>query len=204
MSLTPSSAVPIPGLIIRAELPPDYASITSVTLAAFSASPHGEEAIVLALRASSALTLSLVAVLPPSSRSPFSSPAPSPPREAPDSDRIVGHIAFSPIDIVAEAEAAPPPQKWVGLGPVSVSPAFQRRGIGAALIAEGLRILRDEGRFDGCVVLGNPAFYGKFGFVVGKGPVLEGVPAKYFQALMLKDGLEWPVGKVKYHEAFGV
>ncbi|CEJ92492.1 hypothetical protein VHEMI08143 [[Torrubiella] hemipterigena] len=202
MSLTPDP--PIPGLTIRPELPPDAAPITAVTLAAFSASPHGEEAIVTALRASSALTLSLVAVLPPSSRSPFSSPVPSPPREEPESDRIVGHVAFSPVQILAEPGAAPPPQKWVGLGPVSVSPAFQRRGIGAALIAEGLRILREEGHFDGCVVLGNPVFYGKFGFVVGKGPVLDGVPAKYFQALMLKESVEWPVGKVKYHEAFGV
>lgn len=49
------------------------------------------------------------------------------------------------------------------LGPLAVAPAFQRRGIGSALVREGLTRLTQE-----CVtcvcVLGNPSFYGRFGF----------------------------------------
>lgn len=194
---TLSTASAIPGLILRPEQPSDISSITAITKEAFSASPHGEEIIVTKLRESSALTLSLVATVPPYSRSPLSSPSATPPPEVEEGqEKVAAHVAFSPVTLEGVDE------NWVGLGPVSVSPSLQRKGLGSAVIREGLNILRERGDIDGCVVLGNPAFYGKFGFQAGQGLVLGGVPAKYFQSLSFCGSR--PEAKVKYHEAFGV
>jgi len=52
----------------------------------------------------------------------------------------------------------------------------------------------------GCVVLGNPAYYGRFGFKAHAGLVLPDVPQEYFQAVAF--GGEMPVGDVRYHQAF--
>ena len=52
----------------------------------------------------------------------------------------------------------------------------------------------------GCVVLGDPGYYGRFGFKAVDGVVYPGVPAEYFQALSFSD--EFPEGEVSYHEAF--
>ncbi len=94
-----------------------------------------EAAIVDALRDSNTLTISRVATM---------------------DDQIVGHIAFSPITI-NDAPAG------LGLAPVAVLPDCQSRGIGAALITEGLAQCRelDCGLV---VVLGDPAYYARFGF----------------------------------------
>jgi len=52
----------------------------------------------------------------------------------------------------------------------------------------------------GCVVLGDPAYYGRFGFTTVDGLVYPGVPAEYFQALSFAG--RFPQGEVSYHEAF--
>lgn len=52
----------------------------------------------------------------------------------------------------------------------------------------------------GCVVLGEPSYYSRFGFTAEPALVLPAVPAEYFQAISLRDSL--PRGEVKYHEAF--
>jgi putative acetyltransferase len=94
-----------------------------------------EGRIVDALRAHGAVRLSLVAEV---------------------EGRIVGHILFSPV---ASAGA-----EGLGLGPMAVVPAHQKRGVGAALIAEALARLRTSG----CpfvVVLGHDGYYSRFGFV---------------------------------------
>lgn len=52
----------------------------------------------------------------------------------------------------------------------------------------------------GCVLLGSPDFYGKFGFKVG-GLRLEGVPEGYFLGRAL-DGGDCPVGAVRFDAAF--
>jgi putative acetyltransferase len=55
--------------------------------------------------------------------------------------------------------------KALGLAPVAVRPSFQKQGVGATLIREGLDRAKDEGWM--CVfVLGDPAYYGRFGFRV--------------------------------------
>jgi predicted N-acetyltransferase YhbS len=52
----------------------------------------------------------------------------------------------------------------------------------------------------GCVVLGDPAYYRRFGFGARPGLVLPGVPPEYFLAMSFSSN--WPVGEVGYHEAF--
>lgn len=59
--------------------------------------------------------------------------------------------------------------------------------------------LKDMG-VSGCVVLGDPDYYSRFGFKVEHNLVLPGVPLEYFQALCYTS--EIPQGEVVYHEAF--
>lgn len=164
-----------PMIVIRSETPADIDGIAEVTAAAFATleiSPHTEQFIVAALRAAKALTLSLVAEL---------------------DGRVIGHIAFSPVTI---SDGTP---NWYGLGPVSVSPAYQRQGIGKALVREGLSRLKGVNA-RGCCLVGHPDYYRKFGFTNVSGFVHEGVPPEVFLALSF-DG-RYPQGTVAFHEGF--
>lgn len=166
-------------LSIRAERPGDAAAIHALTNAAFLEAPHadGNEAdLVDALRDAGALALSLVAE---------------------ERGELLGHVALSPVD-VAGADAA---ADWFGLGPISVRPARQRSGVGSALMRAALAELRARGAA-GCVLLGDPAYYRRFGFAPAAPLVLPGVPPEYFQALAFGGGV--PAGVVHYHAAFGV
>jgi putative acetyltransferase len=160
---------------IRDETEADVGVITDVTVAAFATmeiSNHTEQFIVEALRAAGALTVSLVAEV---------------------GGRVVGHIAFSPVTMSDGTEG------WYGLGPVSVLPDYQRRGIGKALIREGLsRLEKLDAR--GCCLVGHPQYYGRFGFENVTGLGLEGVPQEAFFALSF-DG-QLPQGRVIFHEGF--
>jgi len=160
---------------IRNETSADVSAIAELTVAAFrtlAISSHTEQFVLAALRAANALTISLVA-------------------EA--GGRIVGHIAFSPVTISDGSS------DWYGLGPVSVLPQYQRRGIGSALIEEGLSRLRGLGA-RGCCLVGHPQYYKRFGFQNIPGLVLEGVPEEVFFALSF-DG-HVPRGIVDFHPAF--
>lgn len=124
---------------IRAERPSDEQAISALITAAFLTSDHSggnEAAIVEKLREANSLTVSLVAT---------------------ESDAIVGHVALSPVTIDGRSDG------WFGLGPVAVVPERQRDGIGSAIVEAGLARLRQRGA-RGCVVLGDPAFYARFGF----------------------------------------
>lgn len=162
-------------LVIRPECKSDEKAIDEVTCQAFSAltySSHTEHFIVAALRVANALSISLVAE---------------------QSGQVVGHIAFSPVKISDDTSG------WFGLGPVSVHPSNQKQGIGRALIERGLLLLREQGA-SGCVLLGEPPYYGRFGFVNNPGLVLSGVPQEFFLALPF--GSSSPQGEVIYHAAF--
>ena len=161
---------------IEEERAEDVAAIREVTAAAFAQAPHGsgtEAAIVEALREAGALSLSLVA------------------REG---SELVGHVAFSAVTIGSGAAS-----KWFGLGPVSVSPDRQRSGIGSALIEAGLERLREMGA-DGCVLVGDRAYYRRFGFEVDDGLRYGDLPPGLLQKLSFT-GSE-AVGEVRYHAAF--
>ncbi len=162
-------------MVIRNETDSDIDAITEITIAAFADCQYGnhtEQFVITALRAAGALSVSLVAEI---------------------DGRVVGHVAFSPVSIDGET------CDWYGLGPVSVVPELQRQGIGSALINEGLRLLKEAGG-KGCVLVGDPNYYVRFGFRNVPELTLEGVPPEVFQALPLGD--EAPSGAVAFHEAF--
>jgi putative acetyltransferase len=164
-----------PKIVIRNETDADIATITEVTIAAFETleiSNHTEQFIIEALRAAKALTLSLVAEL---------------------DGRVIGHIAFSPV-IISDGT-----RNWYGLGPVSVLPEYQRKGIGKALIQEGLSRLKDLNA-QGCCLVGHPDYYRKFGFKNLPGLVHPGVPQEVFLALSFEG--HTPQGTVTFHEGF--
>ncbi|WP_338066162.1 N-acetyltransferase [Billgrantia endophytica] len=160
---------------LRPETPADTDAIERVTVAAFLDAPHtdhNEQHIVRALREAGALSLSLVAE---------------------QDGEVVGHVAVSPVTL---SDGTP---GWFGLGPISVIPARQGQGIGSALVREALERLRASGA-SGCVVLGEPGYYGRFGFRTVPGLTLPGLPEEYFMALSFDH--ELPNGQVAYHAAF--
>lgn len=106
---------------------------------------------------------------------------------------MVGHIAFSPVTISDGTEG------WCGLGPGSVLPDYQRRGIGKALIQEGLLRLKALDAKGYCLV-GHPEYYKKFGFKNVSDLGLDGVPREVFFALSFDE--ELPQGKITFHEGF--
>jgi putative acetyltransferase len=138
-------------IFLRPERPEDVDAIRTLTETAFKTAPHAdgtEHIIIDRLRAAGALTLSLV-------------------MEA--DGAIVGHVAFSPVTVSDGST------DWYGLGPISVDPARQGEGIGGRLIGEGLQRLKALGAA-GCVLLGDPAYYSRFGFVADPKLTLDGVP----------------------------
>jgi putative acetyltransferase len=135
-------------VLIRPERPDDVDAIDRLTLDAFEPqwfSDGSEAPILRLLRASGDLTLSLVAE---------------------DDGEVIGHVAFSPVTIDGSHDG------WFGLGPISVRLDRQRRGVGRALVDEGLRRLRERGA-RGCALIGDPTIYGRMGFT-GGGPLSHG------------------------------
>ena len=169
----------MPDILIRPETPADAAAISALTTAAFAGAEHsdGTEAqIIERLRAANALLLSLVAE-----------------RDG----QILGHVAFSDVTIGGHDRG------WVGLGPVSVAPGAQAGGIGSALIRAGLAQLQAQGR-KGCVVLGDPAYYTRFGFSADLAARFASPFAgEHLMAMMLDPAAVWPVaGRADYAPAF--
>jgi len=110
-----------------------------------------------------------------------------------DATELVGHVAFSPVTVDGRDVG------WYGLGPVAVRPDRQGTGIGSTLIREGLARLRALGA-QGCVLVGAPEYYGRFGFAAEPALVYPDLPARYFQILSF--GVAVPQGTVAYHAAF--
>jgi putative acetyltransferase len=80
-----------------------------------------------------------------------------------------------------------------------VWPDKQRKGIGSALINEGLAILRANGA-KGCVLIGDPAYYGRFGFRSDGNLSYQDLPAQYVQSLPFQN--ETANGQLKFSPAF--
>ncbi len=166
-------------LQLRHETPGDIAAIEAVTVAAFADAPHTshtEQFIVRALRAAKELTLSIIAE---------------------EQGRIVGHVALSPVTITNNTGHKI--EGWFGLGPISVLPQRQRQGIGSRLMKQALSELRGI-HAAGCVLLGDPAYYARFGFQAHPGLQLPGVPPGYFLALAFQGPV--PEGIAQYSDAF--
>jgi putative acetyltransferase len=161
---------------IRPERVTDIHAIAGITEQAFRVHPfsqHTEQFVIEALRRGGALTVSLVAEI---------------------SGQVVGHIAFSPVQI---SDGSP---GWYALGPVAVTPSFQRQGIGQALVHAGMQELRSLGA-RGCVLVGEPDFYGRFGFRSDPRCTMEGIPQQYVLSLPLGNHPQ-AVGRITHHEAF--
>lgn len=176
-----------PSFDIRTELAGDIDEIASVVGAAFSLAEHsapptriggppGEVDLLAWLRDDDGWLpdLSLVAT---------------------SGDQIVGHV----VATRAYVDGAPA----LGLGPLSVRPDHQRAGVGGRLVRELLD--RAERAGDTLVaLLGDPAYYGRFGFVPAQERGVESPdPAwgDYFQARALGTG-EHPAGRFVYAAPF--
>lgn len=158
----------------RPERPGDAGAIRTLLAAAFGRAAEAE--LVDALRAAHALDTALVAE---------------------QDGRIVGHVALSPVSV----QGAYMPG-ILGLAPLAVHPDHQRQGIGARLVEAALAAARAGGG-KVVVVLGDPAYYRRFGFRpaadMGLTCPWPGTEAA-FQALILAS--PWPRGLVRYHAAF--
>ena len=160
---------------IRKELPIDYDRIRQVTELAFRGKAYAggdEQDVIDRLRVADALVLSYVAI---------------------SQEDVIGHIAFSPV--IADDESSP----WFALGPISVLPECQRQGIGSALIYRGLAELTEKGAL-GCLLMGDPAYYRRFGFRLSPEYTPSGELEEYFM-------VNWftpfrPDGRFRFHGAF--
>lgn len=165
-------------ITLRPERLSDHEQVYAVHEAAFGR--PNEARLVEALRASAEPQLSLV---------------------ADDAGRVVGNVFFSPVEI------EPPPSPPVaGLAPVGVLPERQGRGIGSALVRAGLELCATVG-WRAVVLLGDPGYYARFGFVLAAPRGLRYESEAFdsaFQLLELTPGaLAGCRGWVRYHEAFG-
>ncbi len=161
---------------IREEADGDIEAICTVVRKAFAEAPGGgslENRTLESLRDDRALALGLVA----------------------DVDgRIAGHVAFSVARPSRDGDG------WYVLGLMAVDPDDQGRGVGSALVHAGLRLLQER-EANGCVVLGEPGYYSRFGFRADPLLTLPGAPEGMFQALRLTDAAS--AGEVVLHPAFG-
>lgn len=111
-----------------------------------------------------------------------------------DGDAVIGHVLLSPMSA---------PFRAVGLAPLSVAPVHQRRGVGAALVNAAIAQARHDG-WSAIFVLGDPAYYGRFGFradlAIG---FLSPYAGPHFMALPLAGPLPVASGLVAYATAFG-
>jgi putative acetyltransferase len=162
---------------IRLERPDDIAAVAAVNRAAFETGSEADLVDVLRERARPIVSM-----------------------VADDDGSIVGHILFSPVTLSGH-----PDVKIMGLAPMAVLPAAQRRGIGSALARAGLDRCRQLPAA-AVVVLGHPAYYPRFGFVPASrfGIACEyDVPDDAFMALELEPGsLHGKPGTIRYHQAF--
>jgi putative acetyltransferase len=113
--------------------------------------------------------------------------------------RVVGNVVFSHLSIVSDASTI----EAAALAPLAVSREHQRLGIGSALVREGLRVCKAQGK-DVVLVLGDPSYYVRFGFSVERA---TGIASKHaglsFMALELTpNALRHATGTVTYPSAF--
>ncbi|HDZ9831143.1 TPA: GNAT family N-acetyltransferase [Yersinia enterocolitica] len=123
-------------MLIRVEIPVDAPGIDALLRQAFKGDDEAE--LVQQLREDGLLTLGIVAT--------------------DDEGGVVGYAAFSPVDVGGED------RQWVALAPLAVEEGLRRQGLAEKLVYEGLDSLNEFG-YAAVVVLGDPAYYQRFGFV---------------------------------------
>ena len=102
-----------------------------------------------------------------------------------ESEALIGTVAFSRMDVRVGAKSV----QAVALSPIAVAPQYREQGVAEALIRAGLERLEAAGVVL-CFVVGDPAFYGRFGF---DADLASGFTTPYagpnFMALALQGGL---------------
>ncbi|WP_145592609.1 GNAT family N-acetyltransferase [Yersinia bercovieri] len=123
-------------MLIRIEIPVDAPGIDALLRHSFESNDEAE--LVQQLREDGLLTLGIVAT--------------------DDEGGVVGYAAFSPVEVGGED------RQWVALAPLAVDESLRRQGLAEKLVYEGLDSLNEFG-YAAVVVLGDPAYYQRFGFV---------------------------------------
>lgn len=169
-------------MIIRQENNNDFNEIYSMVKAAFETAEHSdgnEQNLVNKLRSSNAFVpeLSLVAEI---------------------DNKIAGHIMFTEARVQNETVLV--------LAPLSVSPEFQKQGVGSALMKEAHKIAKKLG-YGYSFVHGSETYYPRCGYLTaelfGIEPP-EGIPSKNFMILKLQEKVNALSGKIKYAKEFGI
>ena len=161
---------------IRAEIKSDQTQIFEVEEAAFGQA--GQAHLVNALRSASRPFISLVAE---------------------NSSGIIGHVSFSPVSFAAQGGPAA-----CQLSPLAVLPAYQKHGVGSALVAAGLEACAQTG-WKAVFLLGDPRYYARFGFKLASDRLLvnSGPDGKYLQYVEIEaDVLASISGEVHFHPVF--
>jgi putative acetyltransferase len=163
-------------MVIRPETADDAGAVRLVLTAAFRG--EDEATLIDLLQDGGDVVLSLVALV---------------------ENQIVGHVLFSRLVIRTGAGVL----AGVALAPLAVLPAFERRGIGSALVRDGIRQLRDSGEAI-VIVLGDPEYYTRFGFSTELAkPLRSRYSGPAFMAQAITPGaLDGVAGDVKYPSAF--
>ncbi len=167
---------------IRQENEHDYGAVYTLITEAFKEAEHSdgnEQNLVVALRKSPAFIpeLSLVAEI---------------------DNKIVGHILFTEVKVNEQTALA--------LAPLSVSPTFQKQGIGQALMAEGHRKAKELG-YSFSIVLGSELYYPKAGYLPAENFGIKApfeVPSANFMAINLTNEQAKLEGTVQYAKEFGI
>ena len=124
------------GTELRSPTPGEEAAIGEVVRAAFGREEEAD--LVRRLRQEGAVIAEAVAAEP---------------------GRILGHILFSALPVLRQGDVL----QAAALAPLAVVPDRQRQGVGAALVRHGLGLCRELG-IPAVIVLGDPAYYARFGF----------------------------------------
>lgn len=169
-------------MLIRQETFDDYKEVYELITEAFATAEHAdgkEQDLVAALRKGNAFLpeLSLVAEV---------------------DKKIVGHILFTKAKVNDTTVLV--------LAPLSISPQYQKQGIGTALIMEGHKIARELG-YAYSLVLGSAAYYPRVGYVPAQQIGIEvpkGIPAENFMAIKLLENADPICGTVAYAKEFGM
>lgn len=166
-------------ITVRAETADDIRAIEVVNLSAFEGDTEAQ--LVSAVRGSPGFVpeLSLVAEF---------------------NGRIVGHVLLSKV-LYQHADGE---REILSLAPMSVVPSQSHRGIGKTLLDEALLRARDLG-FPAVVVVGQPEYYARFGFLRGVRWQLQCIPSvatEVLTAMELVEGGLQPGGRIIYPPLF--
>lgn len=165
-------------MLCRPETRGDLDAIHGLLTAAFGREDEAE--LVVRLRDEGYATLSWVAEL---------------------DGRVVGHILFSPLEIVGDAKIV----RALALAPLAVAPDCQRQSVGTRLARAALDECRRQGHAI-VVVLGHPDYYPRFGFRADLAQRFEAPFAgPSLMALELApDALAGVAGRLRYAPPFGI